>query len=707
MYCPSGARGAAFDLGRWMLAVWLLALLGPWSPAHAVHRVLLQPQSDDAATLAGYLLAQDRGYFRSAGLDVVILPAQTGVPSALDAVEQGRADFGLSDSSLAVARMRGRGVVAVSALLQRGSKVWLLRSELAGQPLASLTQARLAAPPPGDDSSEWRLPLVEAGLGARVDAAAAGAGALERFAAGELDLMPATRNVEPLELKRRGVPFALIDPCERAASCYGEVLFTSVGTAHRDASMVRRFRDAALKGWRDAWRDVDATALWLQQQRPGLRPAAQLAEQLRVLRDLAVADEVEPGQMSPSRWQALAERQRAAGMGETLLQVDDFVFDLTVAGPPAVPDPVRLGLFAVSAALVLTVFHLLRINNRLIEHASRLRHVQQGPRAEWRRLQFLLESAPFPTVVFDLDHGLLRYANERAREWIERAGADPAGPVGGWVPLLEAGSATMQLLASGRMLRDHEVELPSTAECRWLQLSVRAIEYEGQACGFAVFSDISQRKRAEVGLQLLSDQRGRLIDEMEGLQAKLREASVRDGLTGLYNRRYFDATIEREWLRCQREGRAMALLVIDVDHFKAVNDTYGHEGGDQVLRKLGGELVAHVRGGDVCCRLGGEEFVVLMPGAEVPAAVRRAESLREMVTGLVVETVAGPVRFTVSIGLSVLRDPGDDVKQLFRRADAAVYRAKREGRNRVCTSPEASSPAPEVDRAREPARVDP
>jgi diguanylate cyclase (GGDEF)-like protein len=172
-----------------------------------------------------------------------------------------------------------------------------------------------------------------------------------------------------------------------------------------------------------------------------------------------------------------------------------------------------------------------------------------------------------------------------------------------------------------------------------------------------------------------------------GLLERLHEQSIRDPLTGLYNRRCFEKTLRDEVRRADRAGGSLAVIMIDMDHFKRINDTFEHEGGDAVLRGLGETLARSCRGGDVSCRLGGEEFALLLPGATLDVACQRAEYLREEVRALRVEHAGRTIRsLTVSLGVAVYPDHGD-VKDVVRLADQAMYRSKQTGRDRVSVAP--------------------
>jgi diguanylate cyclase (GGDEF)-like protein len=168
------------------------------------------------------------------------------------------------------------------------------------------------------------------------------------------------------------------------------------------------------------------------------------------------------------------------------------------------------------------------------------------------------------------------------------------------------------------------------------------------------------------------------------LRDQLRDQSIRDPLTGLFNRRYLLETCRREFARATRAGQSVSVLSIDVDHFKKFNDNHGHDAGDTVLRAVGNCLDELFRAEDVPCRFGGEEFVVILPGADIDAALHRAEQLRSKVEGLTVRYLEKNLpRITISVGVAAFPDAGNTPEAVLRVADTALYQAKANGRNRV------------------------
>ncbi|RKZ91339.1 MAG: diguanylate cyclase [Candidatus Parabeggiatoa sp. nov. 1] len=168
------------------------------------------------------------------------------------------------------------------------------------------------------------------------------------------------------------------------------------------------------------------------------------------------------------------------------------------------------------------------------------------------------------------------------------------------------------------------------------------------------------------------------------LRQTLHNQSIRDPLTNLYNRRYLEETLEREFYQAERNHQPVGIIMVDLDHFKQFNDTFGHEAGDTVLQALGHFLNEHIRKGDIACRYGGEEFTLILPGAPLEVVQRRAESLNNRVKLLTVQhrdQNLGPI--TLSAGVATFPQHGTRFQEVLRAADIALLRAKKQGRDRV------------------------
>ena len=166
------------------------------------------------------------------------------------------------------------------------------------------------------------------------------------------------------------------------------------------------------------------------------------------------------------------------------------------------------------------------------------------------------------------------------------------------------------------------------------------------------------------------------------------EMAITDALTGLHNRRYMESHLATLAEQASARGKSLALMMLDIDFFKAINDTYGHDAGDDVLREFAVRIRKSIRGIDLACRYGGEEFVIVMPETDMHVAGMVAERLRRSIAGqpFAIQRGSRQIDVTISVGLSTLSTRGDTVADLLKRADVALYRAKDDGRNRVVSA---------------------
>jgi diguanylate cyclase (GGDEF)-like protein len=171
------------------------------------------------------------------------------------------------------------------------------------------------------------------------------------------------------------------------------------------------------------------------------------------------------------------------------------------------------------------------------------------------------------------------------------------------------------------------------------------------------------------------------------LWERLTDQSIRDPLTGLFNRRYMEEIIKREILRAARDQTKIGIIMADIDHFKMYNDTYGHEAGDELLIKLADFFKFELRGSDVVCRYGGEEYILILPLSSAEGTYKRAEQIRQGVKKLKVSFKGQDLpAVTLSMGIAIYPDHGTEWNDLIQLADKALYRAKEQGRDRVVRS---------------------
>jgi len=283
-------------------------------------------------------------------------------------------------------------------------------------------------------------------------------------------------------------------------------------------------------------------------------------------------------------------------------------------------------------------------------------------------------------IVDDLDYGIVVLDHEHRVQFINRAFRrfwrlpdELADSRQSFVRLMYHGRGIAAYAVSHDRLGDYvakQMDLIRTGDDRPLNIAL----CDGEVIQFRC-------KPLPDGGRLLTY--GNVSELARQAEALERLASV-DGMTGLNNRRHFLVLAESEWSRFRRYGRPLALLMIDVDLFKSINDKYGHDVGDEVIKSVADNLQKNKRGSDFAGRLGGEEFALILPEATPDSALAAAERLRQLVAERAVAVARQHLAITVSIGVSICRPGMSGFDELLKEADVALYEAKRSGRNRVC-----------------------
>lgn len=229
-------------------------------------------------------------------------------------------------------------------------------------------------------------------------------------------------------------------------------------------------------------------------------------------------------------------------------------------------------------------------------------------------------------------------------------------------------------------------ELFNEVNDKWYQVQEQVIDINNDFSIKNTFMiDISKQKDAQSELIKTTVEFSLQQTELKKIQVELKELSNRDPLTNLYNRRYLGDVSEELFLLSKRNRTELSVLMIDIDKFKNINDSYGHDTGDKVIISLSNNLTSHVRESDIISRLGGEEFAIILPNTDINNAKNKAEEIRIAIESLTINTdTDSQLNFTVSIGVSSLNfDLDSNFETILKKSDEALYEAKESGRNKV------------------------
>ncbi|WP_341503855.1 diguanylate cyclase [Gallaecimonas sp. GXIMD4217] len=515
------------------------------APAAALEQVTLQLRWKHQFQFAGYYLAKAKGYYRDEGLEVTILENGPGQPGPLTKVVNKEVEFGITASGVVVEYANGAPVVVLAAIFQHSPVTWLVRGDRGIESLHDLAGKRLMTLLPVMESVELLAPFLVEGMTLEQLELVPTSFDIQDLVDGRVDAFNAYLSNEPFLLERRGIPFKLIQPRTYGVDFYGDVLFTHAELARRNPELVRRFRRASLRGWRDTMADIEGTAAFIHANYATDKSLEHLIFEGRQLKSLVLDDIVPIGHMNPGRWRRIAEVNASLKLMPADVELAGFIYD---------PNP------------------------------------QQD---------------------------LSNY-------------------------YLVAGLLSLALLIS---------------------LSV-----------MTVIATLNRRLRLEIAK--------RRAKELE-----LERLARTDPLTDLMNRRAFLEAGDREFALSLRQKHPLSLIMVDLDHFKDINDNHGHPAGDRVLQQVADLLREHVRESDACGRLGGEEFALLLPETASSAALHLAQRLRQALAETPMTLEDGrQLKVTMSLGV-VERLPGERCfGALLSRADNHLYRAKALGRDQVVST---------------------
>lgn len=304
---------------------------------------------------------------------------------------------------------------------------------------------------------------------------------------------------------------------------------------------------------------------------------------------------------------------------------------------------------------------------------SRLDQLQQQAAESEHFLHILLQASPDAICMSDLD-GNIRFMSPRGLEMFgmktmdEIFGRNIIDLIAPQERSLAMERHDMVMNGENIGLRDYQFPKKDGSITHIELNSALLRETDGKPAGILfVGRDITDRKKVEA--------------ELQEAYLRMQHQAVRDPLTDLFNRRYMEETLERELARCLREGLPLSIVMMDIDFFKRVNDTYGHKAGDVMLKALSVLLQSDTRGEDIVCRFGGEEFVAILPSAAPNHAVARAEGWRRAFEELRIPYESNTLNATMSCGVATFPQHGEGSEELLRAADKALYKAKSDGRN--------------------------
>ena len=667
----------------------VLLLLGALAsfPASALDKVTLQLDWYHQFQFAGYYAAVEQGYYNQAGLDVTIVEAGPDVDPIVN-VLAGKTEFGVSNSNLLLTRAAGKPVVVLATIFQHSPNV-LLSHPRGKQGMQDLAGKRVMLDPQADEVFAF---LDKEGVPPKRLSQVEHSYDPQDLIKGKVEAMSGSLLNEAYFLERAKYAYQVDAPRNAGIDFYGDNLFTSEHMVKEEGDKVRAFREASLRGWQYAMTHQAEVADLIRSKYSQRRERDYLLFQSKQMQALMETDKIAIGTQSVERWKKISEIYAGLGKMSKDVGLAGFIFDPTPPPKKETRDYKLWGMIGGGALLValfmLVSFRLARTQYALRIEKQRQQALQEQLRTNEERYRGLFTSMDngfaLNEIICDNDGKPIDYRFVEVNPSFEKVSGMPREKLIGKraKEVLQGGDDDwLEQFGSVALTgQPKRFEKFSQKTCRWFATD----SYSPAPGKFAVVTqEITERKQMEIALTKANSELREKYDEITKLQEKLREQAIRDPLTGLHNRRYLDETLERELARAKRESYQLCVILIDLDFFKKVNDTYGHLAGDEVLKTFAHLLHDHTRGSDIACRYGGEEFMLMMPKMPPEAAVERANLLREKFAATKIPFGEAQISTTLSLGISVFPAHGDAPDELTNNADQALYIAKSEGRNRA------------------------
>ncbi len=626
-------------------SLFLFILLSIAAPVWSLETIHLQLKWKHQFQFAGYYAAFVKGYYKQAGLDVVIHEAQYD-EDPIENVLSGKAEYGVGTSELLLKHAEGAPVVVLGVIFQH-SPLGLVAArdasvrhvhDLVGRPL--MIEA---------NSAELFAYLAREGVRRDLLEILPHSFDIRDLIEGRIAAMSVYVTDEPYALREVGFDYVLMKPSQGGIDFYGDNFFTTRQELTEHPERVRAFREATIKGWKYAMAHPEEIIDLIYEGYTQRHSRQHLAYEAKQMMNLLQPDLVEPGYMHEGRWQHIAQTYAEQGLLPERYDLEDFLYR-----PESGVDLRQVQqwisvLLLVALVVVGVLVYVSTLNRRLARSQA------------W--LSSLIENAPSALLVLNEDAQVLDW-NDQAEE------------IFGW----------QKEEVMGRSIYDF---LIPASEREQVQSALQSMMQTGAVTPSKNWNLTKRGQRILCDWRNVKPQSHMMIcmaqdvTERTRMEESLREMAHTDALTGVANRTLFFEKFEQSVLLAKRQKEKVAMLFIDLDDFKQVNDRYGHEVGDVVLCEVVQRIRMAIREADLLARIGGDEFVLMLydcPNED------KAKQVAEKVLSVLerpVKVAGIEVVIGGSIGISIFPDHGEQVSTLLKAADKAMYAVKAQRKNGI------------------------
>jgi diguanylate cyclase (GGDEF)-like protein/PAS domain S-box-containing protein len=620
--------------------------------AQDAKKVTLQLNWLNQFQFAGYYIAKEKGFYSDVNLDVHIKEFNFDI-NVIEEIKTKRADFSIGRSSLLIDKINAEDVVALGAIFQESPLMLLVKKDSNINEVKDLKNKKIMFTKDTSYSASILAMLSASKLKTGDYEIQEHSFNINDLISGKTDAMASYLSNEPILLKEKGIEYKIFHPKDYGFNFYSDILFSSSKFIKDNPKLTKDFYNASIKGWEYAFDNLAETAeIIYSKYNTQNKTLIQLIKEGEILKKLAYSNNEGLGYLNESKLNDIINIFRIFGLGNKNINmdIDDFIYD---------GNPHKITNIKISKQdkkyIIFTLIILFIILCFAIYFFSKNRQIK-------KLLHTVINSTD--DLIFYKDNEL-KYigCNKSFEKFINKKESEIIGKDD--FEIFEKEFAELFRKNDLAVLNAKSILVNN----EWLIIESEKRLFQTKKIPFSYKQD---SKKGILGIS-------RDISKLYEIQEKLKALAYYDELTNIYNRKAYNERIQEKFDLFERYQTDFCIAMYDIDNFKLINDTYGHDVGDKVLKELTAKIKLNIRKTDLLFRIGGEEFIIIFPKTSIDEAFIIAEEIRITVSNIrIIENKS----ITISIGITQSK-AGDDSKSIYERIDKLMYKSKHNGKNQT------------------------
>lgn len=628
----------------------ILIFLSLLLSANSNKKITLQLNWLNQFQFAGYYIAKEKGFYNDFGIDLDIKEF-TSNTDLIEMIKTNKADFAIGSSSLLIDRINGADVVALGAIFQESPLMLLVKKDSNINSVKDLKNKKIMITNDAANSASILAMLSANGLRESDFIRQEHSFNIEDLINGNTDAMASYMSNEPILLKDKNIEYKIFHPKDFGFDFYNDILFTSSKFIKDNPKLTKDFYEATIKGWKYAFENIGETAeIIFNKYNTQNKSLIHLVKEGEILKKMAYVYDEDIGHVDGKKLKNIVNVFKLVGLVNKDMDVNSFIYD---------ENPHKTMTFELThheENMIFITIAFLTFMFLIIIYFFNKNH----------QIKNLLKTVINTTddLIFFKDCKL-RYlgCNKSFERFIGKKESEIIGKND--FELFEEEVAKgfhekdLAVIKAKRILINEE----------WVFFETKKILLQTKKI------PLQYKKNNKQGVLGIS----RDVTELYEIHEKLKEQAYHDELTNIFNRKAFNERLKEKFDLYQRYNSIFCIAMYDIDNFKNINDTYGHDIGDKVLKEMTEEVKLQIRKTDLIFRVGGEEFIIIFPKTLIDEAFEVVEKIRKKVSQM---NILENEKITVSIGLSQVNED-DDVDSIYERIDKLMYQSKKSGKNQT------------------------